>query len=385
MDDELIQLHYHLADGAHAMDAHVRNRCEAEALAAFQQVADLLGVQITIETIAFQEGGLRELWKLIAKPEHVTPVVLTGLVQLFINVWNSPSKELEAVNIAVARATLEEKNLTIQKLRAEIKKLAADAAASAPSAAASAPLVMPTATLRATTTFNTPTPPSLPLPSPPSGLPPVSRPPSVPATPRILGKMGNVLSLGTFVMQTDVKFATRRSNFYKALLPYSKVTAVALGAVKGVTPVQEHIVYREEFRTFVMTSDKQPTEVVEDALIEIVAPVISGGNLHWKGIYNGETISFAMRDKAFKDMVKRRQISFQSGDAIKCMLNVERKVDMLGDIIVTGYSVVVVITHIDGTTTTEMPHATKRKEPRPKDQTTLPLWPLVGESDLKTT
>ena len=322
MDDELFQLHYYLADGAHAMDAHVRNRCEAEALAAFQQVADLLGVEITIETMAFQEGGLRELWKLIAKPEHVTPVVLMGLVQLFINVWNSPSKELEAVNIAVAKATLEEKNLTIQKLRAEVKKLAADAAAPAPSPASTAPAVAPP-TSPATTTF-TPTPPSPMLPSPPRGLPSVSRPPSVPATPRNMGEIGNVLSLGASVMQTDVKFATRRSNFYKTLLPYNKVTAVALCEVIDVTPVKEHVVYREQFRTFVMTSDKQPTEVVEDALIEIVAPVITGGNLHWKGIYNGEPISFAMRDKAFKDMVKRRQVSFQAGNSIKCMLNIER-------------------------------------------------------------
>src|SRR5207249_5446194 len=143
---------------------------------------------------------------------------------------NSPSKELEAVNIAVAKATLEEKNLTIQKLRAEVKKLAADAAASAPSAAASAPLLAPAA-LPATTTFSTPAPPSPTLPSPQPGLPSVSRPPSVPATPRTVSEIGNVLSLGASIVQTDVKFATRRSNFYKTLLPYDKVTAVALGEV----------------------------------------------------------------------------------------------------------------------------------------------------------
>ena len=57
---------------------------------------------------------------------------------------------------------------------------------------------------------------------------------------------------------------------------------------------------------------------------------------------------------------------------------------MLGDIVVTGYSVLVVIAHIDGNAVTETPHAKRHKEPRFKDQTTLPLWPSTGGSDHET-
>ena len=57
------QIHYYLANDSHSMDAFVRNKCEAELLAIFQEVCATLGTSIRIESIPHEHGGLREYWK----------------------------------------------------------------------------------------------------------------------------------------------------------------------------------------------------------------------------------------------------------------------------------------------------------------------------------
>lgn len=54
-----LELHYFLRDDVHSMNAFVRNKCEAEVLAAFAQIAQQLGVTVELESTAFREGGLR--------------------------------------------------------------------------------------------------------------------------------------------------------------------------------------------------------------------------------------------------------------------------------------------------------------------------------------
>ena len=55
----LLELHYHLRDQSHSMDALVRNKCEEEILAAFTQIAQQLGVEVRLESTAYREGGLK--------------------------------------------------------------------------------------------------------------------------------------------------------------------------------------------------------------------------------------------------------------------------------------------------------------------------------------
>jgi hypothetical protein len=74
---------------------------------------------------------------------------------------------------------------------------------------------------------------------------------------------------------------------------------------------------------------KLPLDVIEDAQIEIVAPVLSAGDAKWKGIYNDLPISFEMNDQVFKQAVLGKQISFKNGDMIVCVLEIHREVSTI--------------------------------------------------------
>ncbi|HEY9100994.1 hypothetical protein [Chitinimonas sp.] len=282
---EKLELHYHLKDQSHSMDALIRNRCEAEALAAFLEIAKSLGITVSIETSAYTEGGLREIWDFIGKNNNQLTLLLAIVVLIFSRVPVAPvsDAQMDNLNKEIAKLTLEEKRLAIEKLKQELKE-------------------------------NN-----------------VSK---------------ETLNTGAAAIQENVKIAVRRSNFYKNLVEYGKVTGV------GISPVIErdieNYVDKSEFHKFVLSTNNLPVEIVEPATIEIVAPVLKEGNYQWKGIYQGELISFSMADDEFKFSVLARQVSFQHGSVIECVLKINRRFDAVGDIVITGYSVSVVLSVSDG-------------------------------------
>jgi len=364
MDLPAIQLHYYLADGAHAMNAHVRNKCEAEMLAAIQYVLEQLAIDVQIETSAYTEGGLIEHWRFVTKPENaavgitLTLGTLTLLSTILLAVWNhlpASDPELDATNKKIAAATLEEKQLTILKLREELKK-------------AGVPLP-PSQTLTVKAIDASPTSSGAlvvaPKASDPS-KPPVVRARTVDRAPNLSmvgpGPSPEIVDAAVAVLRVDLKVATRRSNFFKAVLPYDKVLAIGFTPASSADAVPtEQVVERGNFSKYLLTSDKLPSDVVDGAIIEIVAPVIKEGGMQWKGIYNGESISFAMKDEAFKAMVKRREVSFYAGNAISCVLQIDKKVDSLGDVVVTGYSVPTVLAKVESDALVETPQGRRHK------------------------
>jgi hypothetical protein len=84
-------------------------------------------------------------------------------------------------------------------------------------------------------------------------------------------------------------------------------------------------------------------ETDDNALIEVFAPVLTDGNYHWRGYYLGDPISFAMLDPQFKASIVAKKVHFQHGTRLKCVLNIHRKYDELGEVTITGYSVVTVL------------------------------------------
>lgn len=288
---ELLELHYHLRDNSHAMSAVIRNKSEAEALAVCLHIAAELGIPLQLESSAFTEGGLREIWQFIGQNNTQLTLLLAVIVLVFSRIPVS-DPEMDALNKEVAKATIEEKKLTIEKLKRELNE----------------------------------------------GAP---KQETIVATARAL--------------EHDLKVVTRRSNFYRGLLDYDKVTAIGFTPTpnSSVTPPEEHTVQRHDFAKFVLGTDKLPVEVIDDARIEIVAPVLKDGVYLWKGIYEGQPISFSMLDQEFKTAVIRREVSFANGSTIDCVLNVHRKFDEVGDVNITGYSVATVIAKSDGVTAEE--------------------------------
>jgi len=329
-----LEVHYYLRDGLHSMDALVRNRCEAEFLTAVSYIVRSLGAELQFEATVPTEGGFRDIWRVLVNKDNQSVVVpaltaiLTAVLAQAVAVWNAPAKpdkELERQQLEINRLTIENWKLQNQRSELELKKLQRELNAVAlPSNSHPVP-APPTVA---------PSPSSMYVPAPPVN------PKAVPVAP----VEGEPKRLN---LQMDPQVNKHRSTFYKQLIPYERVTAVGFRWLPDdqLAP-EERIISRSEFSGFVLHTDTLEPEVAE-AVIEIVSPVISEGNMQWKGRWNGQTISFAMDDKVFKDQVFHKAVSFQHGDSIRCVLESERKLDDGGKPKVTCHRVTTVLEKIE--------------------------------------
>lgn len=278
---EYFGLHYYLQRGSHSMDAVVRNKCEREVLAVFFEVAKQLNSPISLETYAYSEGGLKELWKAMGKYNNQLTLIVAVLAIVFSR-YPATDSELEALEKEATR-------LEIEKTRLEIEKLKEDS--------------------------------------------PEKREHTQQAAEAIARDL-----------QSNAKIAVRRSNYYKLLLDYHKVDSVGYNPrPTDPHPIPETIVPRQDFPRFILGSDKLPVETDDNALIEVFAPVLTDGNYHWRGYYLGKPISFAMLDPQFKASIVAKKVHFQNGTHLRCVLNIHKKYDELGEVTITGYSVVTVL------------------------------------------
>ncbi|RXZ44256.1 hypothetical protein [Crenobacter cavernae] len=307
------QIHYYLANNSHAMDAFVRNKCEAELLAIFQEVCSTLGTSIKIESIPFDQGGLREYWKVYGESSvqiNTTLAILAIIVSVISTTLSripisDPEKDerektIQELTIEEKRLAIEEKRLALDKLRKEMKE----------------------------------------------GQP-----------------SHETIEKAAKAAELNLKIQSRRSNFYKQLGAYEKVTAVGFSVldVHDKEVVQEHFVPRADFTKYVLIDNSLPTETVDGAVIEIVAPVLKEGNYKWKGIYDGEAISFSMTDAEFKNAVLQEKVAFQHGSCINCVLHIHRKFNEIGEVEITGYSAITVLDKTDGGSTVETTQGKKHR------------------------
>lgn len=306
MDNPNIEMHYYLPNKSHSMNAIVRNKCEAELLALFIEAANTLGVQFELESQAYIEGGLKEIWKALGDNNNQITILLI-IITILLSRIPVADPEREALDTELTKLQIQEKKLQIKKLRDELGQEA---------------------------------------PNP------------------------NLTEKAVSVLNKNPKIVVRRSNFYKHLSAYPKVKSVS------VTPFNfnnqpshdEETVPRNEFSKFILRSHAFPAMVTDDAIIEIISPVLKEGKYKWKGIFQDESLSFTMLDYEFQGLVLREEITFQHGTYIECVLNQHRKLDEVGEIIVTGYTVTTVIRKFDDRQSIETnlgrkyKHAKKLKE-----------------------
>ncbi len=310
------QIHYYLANESHAMNAFVRNKCEAELLAIFQEVCTTLGTSFAIESLPYEEGGLREWWKAYGENSVQINTTLTILAVIIsaLALSRSPvsDPERDARDRVIQELTIEEKKLIIEKLKKEMGE----------------------------------------------------------------GKPSQeTIERAAKATEKNLKIQTRRSNFYKHLNAYEKATQVGFSVldIQNQEVVSERLVARADFTKYILFDNNLPTEIIEGAWIEIVAPVLKEGNYKWRGIYDGEAISFSMKDVEFKNSVLQERVTFQHGSQINCVLHIHRKFNEIGEVEVTGWSVITVLDKADSGGTTETPQGKKYRAYKKfqKDQQTL--------------
>ena len=293
---EKLELHYYLSDKSHSMDAFVKNKAEAELLKVFKEISELIELDLSFEIEALTEGGIKEFIKIlkkkktkkqIAKILAVVGVIFSGVLTNIISDQFTKNPELE-------KSQLEESQLNIKKLKRDLEKE------------------------------------------------------------DILEEESTLIieNLTVIISNTD-KIKFHRSNFYSNLLKENKIEQISTTELdENNNPLsEEKKVSRENFNKFIVHKVKIDSEFIEDVNIEIVSPVLKKGKMKWRGYYDSKPISFNLLDSDFRNSVLNREVSFQNGTSIKCLLEFEKEMDDEGNIKTTEINVFDVSNIFEGETT----------------------------------
>lgn len=322
-----LELHYWFSndDKTHTMDAVVRNKCEHELLQIVSTISKELNVQIKVETEAYDEGGLVELYTFLGSAEGQAIMALSNLAVATLGVLISkiPLKRAkldkieQELNIEEKRLNIEVQKLNIALLKQELENK------------------------------------------------------------KINSTNINIEKID-FILNNNIKVLKHKSNFYKILNNYPKVKKIStVKTDEKKEPLEEpNIVERKDFEKFILESDNLEPLQDDNATIEIISPVLKKGKYKWKGIYNklGSVIEFSMKDKEFKDNVIEEGISFKNGTFIDCIMEIERKIDDLGNIFNSNYSVLTVLKRYDENASFETPKGKKIRQKKDADRQQLKLF-----------
>lgn len=340
---DTIELHYWLKDESHTMDAFIQNKCELELLKIVKEIALKLDVEVIIETEPFLEGGLIRYFKIIAKEEKkkalITTAVLTALATTILVVpigkvieklvdkafedkeFVEYTKEGIILDNEIKRQTIEEKKLSNEgvKLENSNKKLR-----------------------------------------------------NIQLQNEIRAQAKSKVN----ELNEDVVIKKRKSNFFENLVTYSKVEKVSVLLVDdNKKPISKELfVSREQFNQFIIVSDDLEPIIIDNAIIEIVSPVLKKGKYKWTGIYEEETISFIMKSNEFKTLVQTGKVEFKNGSTINCQLVKKRKIDSEGVEKIVGYEVELVNSYYENSKPIETAEGRKYKKTKEIDKQQTKLW-----------
>lgn len=245
------ELHYHLKDDSHAMNAFVRNKAEKDFLEAVKRIGELLDNELKIETEAYQEGGLIEILAIVLPTLHYLSPSLNDIITHYA----TRDTQAETLDKKIKEATLQNLELDNQQKRLEIEE-------------------------------------------------------------QIEKKLNDKL------VQKYI------SNFYKKIDAYEKVEKIGYKNLESND--DEYIVERKDFKNFILHNDTTISED-DDAMIEIISPVLKEGKYNWRGRYKNEKIDFSMADSKFKQEVIEGKHKFSNGSLINCHLEIKVTFDEFGD------------------------------------------------------
>lgn len=261
------------------MDALVHNKCERELLELTKAVAKVSGVSINMETEPMGKGGLKS-WLTITPKTKKTPAAKIGLVNILVTASLTTSNQAsigEVLSALLDTLTFDKEGdkAARELVNEQIKTLKAEAA-----------IILPK-------------------------------------------------------LDQNAVVKKRRSTFYDLLRKYAKVKSfsVALTDESKKLVLEEQLVERDSFKTFLLSSATVAPQVIDQAQIEIISPVLVKGRHKWKGMYEGAPISFVMKSDEFMTMVQTGKVEFKSGSTISCSLEIEKKLSSTGTERITGYNI----------------------------------------------
>lgn len=321
-DGNLLKLHYWFNDDTHTMDAFVNNKCDAEFLGIINELASIIGADLTIETQPLAEGGLIRWFRIKLKKNNIKDAILVGvLTGILTTIIATPiSTSISEVTKHIIEKTFNDSELETlekEKLKLEIEILKKE------------------------------------------------------------------LLIKNHQIGQNNKIKKRKSNFYEGLEIYKKVEGISLTVIdeeKQVT-IREELIERKQFKEFILVSDELEPIENDNAIIEIISPVLKKGKFKWTGIYNGDLIDFNMKSNEFKTLVQTGKVEFKNGSSINCLLKIRRKVDNEGNERITGYDVIRVNKYFENDKPIETPEGRYHRKKNEADKNQLKLYAEFDEDE----
>jgi hypothetical protein len=315
LDGNTIELHYWFEDKTHTMDAVVQNRCEYEFLGILREIATTFNAEILIETEPLADGGLKRWFKIISKEENRKAVITTSIiVSLTTAIFITPiTTSVAKITEKVIERIFEDeevKELEKEKLKLEVEKLRQD-----------------------------------------------------------IQRYNIQLNQSSVVKK-------KKSNFYEALENYHKVNKVSFVVENNdkYKIEDEKVVNRERFKEYILVSDDLEPVEIDNAIIEIISPVLKKGNYKWLGVFDDTSIPFNMKSKEFKTLVQTGEIQFKNGTSINCFLVIKKKVDNEGLEKIIGYDVLRVNNYFENDKPIETPEGKHYRQKIEADELQLKLF-----------
>jgi hypothetical protein len=311
-----LELHYLFNDETHTMDAIIQNKCEYELLGIIKEIAATFDAQIVIETEPLAEGGIKRWFKIISKAENKSAIITTAIITaiatgIIVTPITTTLSKLTEKLIENVFEDKELKKLEKEKIKSEIENFKTDTEL----------------------------------------------------------KRQKLIENRTIIK--------RRSNFYETLEKYPKINQISV-IIEDESKTHigdEKFVERKIFKEFILVTDALTPIEVDDAIIEIISPVLKKGNYKWRGIYEGETVSFDMKSNEFKTLVQTGKIEFKNGSSIKCLLEIERQTNNEGIEEIVGYNITRVNEYFENDKPIETPEGKnhRQKQDADKNQTKIPF------------
>lgn len=145
-------------------------------------------------------------------------------------------------------------------------------------------------------------------------------------------------SLNNANVEVKNKIKRRVSNFYLEVQKEKRIKGIGFNSTIGKVPSID----KADFDSYIISDGLEEEYSVSNICIDIIAPVLKPGRAKWRGLYNGEIISFSMKDVEFKKSVIAGSIVFTGGSYIVCDLNIYTEVDNEGETHISSYEVIAV-------------------------------------------
>lgn len=303
LNENTIELHYWFNDDSHTMNAIVFNKCEYEFLGIVKEIAQKLKIELDVETEPLQEGGLRSWFKFSSKDKNTLKVGV--MLYLVTNVFGTPlTTTIEELTRMAIQSVFESEEVKLLKEQKQIAELKYDIAK-----------------IEAETE-----------------------------------------KLAQSIDENIVK--KKRSNYYESLSTCNKIKKVSVSITDSTmsNSYYQKEVNKNEFSNYIMTSDDTEPDNDENAIIEIISPVLKKGKYKWTGIYNGDAITFKMKSNEFKTLVQTGQIQFKNGSSIDCHLVTNKKINAEGEVYVSSYEVVLVNNYFENDKPVETPEGRRKRQ-----------------------